>query len=85
MRHYLINSKEQIVKEFPAFDKEAIKASIIEYLKANPNDELTHEKECKDSRYVGNDILKFYGVDPKTGAVSVIIQRAGRIGYRAMA
>jgi hypothetical protein len=48
--HYLYSQKEdKQISVYPEFNREAIKASIVAHLTANPTDCIEHQKECSNS------------------------------------
>jgi hypothetical protein len=86
MKHFLFNLSDALVKDFEVFDKDAIKAEIVKYLTANPNEELTHEKELNPSdkkKYVGNEIINFYKCN-KSGIPSKIISKGTKEYYQPL-
>lgn len=78
MKHYLINSKEIIIHTYNTFDRAVIRTDIINYLKINTKEQLTHEKECKNDY---NDILGIYENNPKSGIASKVITKGNRDFY----
>ena len=82
MAHYLINQKDEIILELEAFDRNRLLSSIVEYLLAYPEAELTHEKTGSDKRYYGNDILNFY--QNKNGKPCRVIVKPNREYYKPL-
>lgn len=74
-------SKEEPIDLFMRFDKEQIKESIVEHLTKYPDDIVEH---CRDyskhdmKKYVGYEIINFYGINPNNGKISKIVTR----GYK---
>lgn len=87
-QHSLYSQNEDMpVKWFDNFDKEVIKSAIIDWLTKNPKDVVEHCKEFspKDIRvFSGNEILGFYGVNPKNGKPSRIITKGDKDYYKAL-
>lgn len=88
MTHMLFSQEsDQPIKWFDNYDREAIKASIVTHLSANPNDCIEHCKEPAKNdlkRFVGNTILNFYKVNPKNGKPSLIITRGDKTYYKSL-
>lgn len=84
LQHFIVNSNEDVIKTFETFDKSVIKSYIVDYLTKHPNEEITHEKECRDKRFVGNDIINFYGVNPKSNKICKIITRGHKDYYQPL-
>lgn len=76
MKHYLFNSNYDRIDLFESFNRELIRAAIVKYLTANPAEMLTHERECKDKRTVGNDILNVF--INHNGRVCKVVTRGNR-------
>jgi hypothetical protein len=79
MKHYLFSQEQDmLVASFDKYDRNTIKNEIINHLKNNPTDVIEH---CKDytknelKRFLGYKILNFYGVNPKSNKVSLIVTR----------
>lgn len=57
--YYLVNLDYQTIWQ-GFFNREVIKAEIVRYLKSNPDQELTLEKDNSDPKTYGNDIIDTY-------------------------
>ena len=68
---YYIESveSEQMIATFKDFDKELIRKSIVDHLKANPSDLVEYGKN--------NNPVDYYEVNKKSGKVSKITQKRG--------
>lgn len=82
MANYMIHSQNQdmCVKYFDKFDKEQIKASLLEILKSDNRDtlELCKEPNKKDLRkFYGNEILDFYKLN-KSGELCKVITKGNK-------
>lgn len=80
MKHYLFNSNYERIDLFETFSRELIREAIVKYLTANPDEMLTHERECKDKRTVGNDVLNVY--ENHNGKVCRVVTRGNREFYQ---
>lgn len=75
MKHYIFSDNEDAaILTIDTFNKETLKAAILNRLKTHPFDTLTHEKENLDKKYVGNDILGFYQNNEKQIPCRLIIK-----------
>lgn len=88
IKHLLFSQDtDQPIKWFDKFDREAIKAAIIEHLTNNPTDCIEHCKEPSKSdlkRFVGYDIINFYQVSPTSKKISLIISKGDKTFYRSI-
>lgn len=86
MSTYYLQSQNtnEIIKRFDLFDKEAIRTAIIDHLKKNSTDTVEYYKESKDKRFVGNDLLDFYEVNPKSKEVSKCILKGAKTYFRSI-
>lgn len=83
-KHYLKDENDDIIDEFETYDKESIKKAIISFLKENPKQEVTHEKELigdEREEHYGNQIINFYRVNPNNGEVSKVVTKGDKEYY----
>lgn len=77
MKYQLISQVTgDIIHPFAIFDKEAIKAKIIEYLKDNKTDCIEY---CKDF-----EIISFYEINPKNNLPSLVILKGNKQFYKSL-
>lgn len=88
LQHSLFSHNEdRSIKWFDKFDKQAIKEAIVEHLTTNPTDTLEHCKEFSKSdlrRFVGNEIINFYSVNPKNKKISLVITKGNKEYFKAL-
>jgi hypothetical protein len=88
MKHLLFSqNKDLVVQWFDKYDRKAILNAIVTHLTTNPTDTLEHCKECSKSdlrRFLGNEILSFYEVNPKNGKISKVITRNNKDVYLSL-
>ena len=79
MNHYIFSqNEERIILALEQYDRGLIKQGIIEHLKENPDDVLEHCRDFKGNdirKYMGMEIVSFYGVNPRNNKVSLIINK----------
>ena len=81
------HNEDRTIAFFEKFNKEDIKQAIIKHLKDNPTDTIEHCKEYNKEnikRFYGNEIINFYGVNPKSGEVSLIFTRGNKEYFRSI-
>ena len=85
MAHYLIDGNYDTVRTFETYNPVKIKAAIVEILKAEPANNITHTRDHKDKKWAGTEILDWYEINPANGEPSKLCYRGGRyIGYKSL-
>lgn len=83
--HYLLSENtENKIAVFNSFDSNEIKNKIVEHLTSNPSDTLELCKVSNDKKYVGDDIIDFFAVNPKNQKVSKIITRGTKEYFKEL-
>jgi hypothetical protein len=87
MKYSLYSQDQEIaIAFFEKFNKEDIKEQVTSHLTEFPTDTLELCKEFNTSdvrKYYGNEIISFYGVNPKTKKVSRIITRNNKDYFKS--
>ena len=81
------HNEDKTIAFFEKFNKEDIKQAIIKHLKDNPTDVIEHCKEYNKEdrkRFYRYEIINFYGVNPKSGEVSLIFTRGNKNYFRSI-
>lgn len=85
LKHYLFSqNEEKYINVYQEFNREAIKEAIVTHLTANPTDCIEHQKESDKKtlkRVVGNMIVNYYEVNPKTKEISRVILKGDKTYY----
>lgn len=83
-KHSLFSQNQDIhVKWFDGFNKEAIKAAIIEHLQQFPDDVIEHTKEYDSlKKNYGMEIINFYKVH--SGKPSLIVLKGNKEYYKPL-
>lgn len=88
MKHSLFSQNQDMpVKWYDKFDKQAIKTDIIALLSNDPTDVIEHCKEFSKAdqrKYVGQEILNFYEINPKSKQPSKIVIVGDRKLYKPL-
>jgi len=84
MKYLLTDENYQTIKSFEGFNKDLIKTEIIKHLTAHNTSEVYLEKEAHSKKYYGSELLNSYGVNPKNGTPSLIIDRGSKRVYKSL-
>lgn len=87
MKHYL-QSDTGAFYQSERFNKEEIRAAIIEQLAKDPNDLIEH---CRDwdtpaekRKFYGLKSIDFYECNPKTGWPSLCVMKGEKLCYKSL-
>lgn len=75
---------EKRIVEFFRFNYIAIKKAIIYYLENNPTDTILYYKVANDEKFVGDDLIAFYAINPKNGKPSKLVFKGDKTFYKSL-